>query len=885
MIALWTKGILATRWRHLVLSAGGIVAATALIGVIGVFGEGSARTMTARALTAVPVDWQVALAPGADAPALTDMLGKSAAIRAARTVGYADAAAFAATSGGTTQTTGAGQIVGLPADYAGAFPGQMRVLLGRAGGVRLAQQTAANLHVTLGETVTITPAGAAPFDVIVEGIVELPNADPMFQAIGPQKGPGATAPPDNIALLPMDVWNSHFAAASQSPGGGARLQIHAGLDHSVLAPAPDAAFVEVSGKAKNFEVRAAGAATIGDNLAARLGAVRQDALFARILLLFLGLPGVVLALLLTVSIARADTARRRREQALLHLRGARGAEIASLAFVDAGLVAAVGGLCGVALAALLSSAVLGVSLQSGAAQIWLLGSTALGIAIAVASVVSPALLELRERNVAARRAWIAPETPALWRRAYADVALIAIAGAIYWHSASTGYQVVLAPEGVAAAAVDYTAFLAPLFFWIGCGLLVLRLVGAALRAGRQPMQAMLAPLSGRLAAPVAAALSRQHVRLAAGAALVALAFAFTTATAIFNTTYNVQLLVDARLTNGADVTVIGTAANPAADALDRIRAAPGVGAAEPMLHRFAYVGKDLQDIYGIDPSRIGAATDIVDAYFGEGGANAALTHLAATPDGVLVSQETVNDFQLAPGDLLNLRLQSADKDEPKIIPFHFVGVVKEFPTAPRDSFLVAKAAYIAAQTGNAKAETVLIRAAGDPVTLAATIRNALGAASPLQTKDISQATHLIGSSLTAVDLSRLGAIEMAFAIAFVAMATGLTLGLGQSERAHTNAILLSLGASRTEIRFFLWGEALILLGMGLALGAPIGVAAASMLVRLLNGVFDPPPDVLTYPWPYLSLVLAGAIAATVIAVYAQAHWSKEWAARELRAGK
>jgi len=882
MIAMWTKGIVATRWHHLALSAGGVVAATALIGVIGVFGVSSARTMTARALTAVPVDWQVALVAGADATALTGKL--AASVRAARTVGYADATAFSAVTGGTTQTTGAGQVVGLSADYAATFPGQIRLLLGRAEGVLLAQQTAANLHATVGNVVTLTPAGAEPFDVTVEGIVDLLNADPMFQSIGPQKGPAATAPPDNVALLPMDLWNRHFATAARTPGGGARLQIHVALDHANLPPAPDAAYVDVTGKAKNFEVRAAGDATIGDNLAARLGAVRQDALFASILLLFLGLPGVVLAMLLTVAIARSDAARRRREQALLGLRGASAGQIAALAFVDAGLVAGVGSLCGVALAALLSARVLHIGLHSAAALTWLVASGVMGFAIAVASVVTPALLDLNGRNVAARRAWLAPEMTPLWRRVYIDVGLIAVAGAIFWHSASTGYQVVLAPEGVASASVDYTAFLAPLFFWTGCGLLVLRLSGAALRTGQSTMRMALAPLAGRLAAPVAAALSRQHARLAAGAALVALAFAFAAAIAIFNTTYNVQLLVDARLTNGADVTVTGTSATPAGDVLDRIRAAPGVAAAEPMLHRFAYVGKDLQDMYGIDPAQIGAATDIVDAYFSNSSARAALARLAATPDGVFVSQETVNDFQLALGDIVNLRLQGAAGGQPKTVPFHFIGVVKEFPTAPRDSFLVANAAYVAAQTGNPRAETVLIRIVGNPSVIAATIRERLGAATPLRTTDISQAAHLIGSSLTAVDLGVLGAIELAFAVLFVVMATGLTLWLGQTERARTNAILLSLGAARTGVRSFLWGEALMMLGFGLSLGVPIGIAAAWMLVWLLNGVFDPPPDVLTYPWSYLGLVLAGAIAATLAGVYGQGVWSKEWAVRELRAG-
>jgi putative ABC transport system permease protein len=882
MISIWTRGILATRWRHLALSAGGIVAATALIGVIGAFGVSSGRTMTARALAAVPVDWQIALAAGADASALLDGLSQSAPIRAARVVGYADSTSFTAAKDGTTQTTGAGQIIGLPADYAATFPGQIRVLLGHSSGVLLAQQTAANLHATVGDVVALTPAGAEPFDVTVEGIVDLPNADAMFQAIGPQKGPAATAPPDNVALLPIELWSRHFAVAAQTPGGGARRQIHAALDHAALPPAPAAAFLDVMGKAKNFEARAAGAAMIGDNLAARLDAVRQDALFARILLLFLGLPGVALALLLTIAIARADAGRRRREQALLSLRGASVGRIAALAFVDAGVIAGAGSLAGAALAAILSRTLLYIDLNSAGVRTWLVASAVAGLGIALASAVAPALLDLRGRSVAARRAWLAPARVPLWRRVYVDFGLIAIAGAIYWHSASTGYQVVLAPEGVAATSVDYTAFLAPLLFWAGSGLLALRVASAALRTGRRALQAALVPLAGRLVAPVAAALSRQHMRLAAGAALVALAFAFAAATAIFNATYNGQLLVDARLTNGADVAANGTTANPAGEALQRIRATPGVLAAEPMLHRFAYVGNDLQDMYGVDPVRIGGATDIVDAYFDDG-ARTALSRLAATPDGVLVSDETVSDFQLAPGDVVNLRLQGSKDGQPRTVPFKFIGVVKEFPTAPRDSFLVANAAYLAAQMGDARAETVLVRAAGDPAALAAILRERLGPTS-LKITDVSQAAHLIGSSLTAVDLSVLGAIELVFAVLLAAMAAGLTLWLGQTERARTNAILLSLGGSRADVRAFLWGEALILLGFGLPFGAMIGAAAAWMLVRLLNGVFDPPPDVLTYPWPYLGLVLAGAIGATLLAVYAQGVWSKEWAVRELRAG-
>ena len=884
MIGLWIKGAVQQRWQQQMLGAAGIAAATALVGTIGMFGIASGDTMTARALSAVPLDWQVALVSGADAPDMLAKLGSAAPVRAARVVGYADATALSATSGGTIQTTGAGQILGLPADYAATFPGQMRSLLGSATGVLLAQQTAANLHVTLGEEITLTPAGAAPFQVKVDGIVDLLNADPLFQTIGPQKGPGATAPPDNVVLLPMDIWNMHFLDGTRTPGGGARLQIHAVLNHTSLPTAPDAAFADVSGKARNFEVRAAGEAVVGDNLAARLGAVRQDAIFARILLLFLGLPGVVLALLLTIAIARSDATRQRREQALLGLRGAKSFQVALLALADGGLVALAGSLGGMALAALLATSVLHIPLAAPAVLIWLAVSGLAGFLMALACIVAPTLNDQRATSVATRRTWLAAAATPLWRRVYADFILLALAALIFWHSASTGYQVVLAPEGVATAAVDYTAFLAPLLFWTGCGLLILRLAETALRNGRTVLKMLFAPLSTRLSGPIAAALSRQHRRIAEGTALVALAFAFAAATAIFNTTYNVQQLVDARLTNGADVAVTGTAAFPASEALERIRAVPGVAAAEPMQHRFAYVGKDLQDLYGIDPATIGNATDIVDAYFGAGGASATLARLAATPDGVLVSQETVNDFQLALGDTINLRLQGTN-GPPKTVPFHVAGIVNEFPTAPHDSFLVANAAYIAAQTGTAGAEIVLVRAKGNPPTVAANIRDMLVTNTVWRTSDISQAAHLIGSSLTAVDLGSLGAIELAFALVFIAMAMGLTLWLGQNERARTDAIFLSLGASRTDVRAFLWGEASVMIGFGLVAGALVGLGAAWMLVRLLGGVFDPAPDTLSYPPLFIALMLAGAAGSMVLAVLGQAALSKEGAARLLRAGR
>ena len=102
--------------------------------------------------------------------------------------------------------------------------------------------------------------------------------------------------------------------------------------------------------ANNVEARMAGSAALANNLAARLDAVRDDALYARLLFLFLGAPGVVLAALITAAIAGAGRDRRMREQALLRIRGATLIETLLNPAVEAAVVGLAGAAAGLLLA-------------------------------------------------------------------------------------------------------------------------------------------------------------------------------------------------------------------------------------------------------------------------------------------------------------------------------------------------------------------------------------------------------------------------------------------------------------------------------------------------------------------------------------------------------
>ncbi|MBB4245568.1 ABC transporter permease [Rhizobium tropici] len=505
-----------------------------------------------------------------------------------------------------------------------------------------------------------------------------------------------------------------------------------------------------------------------------------------------------------------------------------------------------------------------------------------GIALSHAAILIPAWRDTRGSTVVAARRPIGNDRAPLWARFYLDLVLLVLAATLYWRSAASGYLVVLAPEGVAAAAVDYTAFLAPLLLWTGLALSAMRLVGAVLQQGRPVIAKGLRPVAGRLADVVAATIGRQGPRLTAGIGLAALAFAFAASTAIFNATYEAQARVDAELTNGADITVTGTSATPASQALERLSKLPGVAAAQPMQHRYAYVGTDLQDLYGIDPMRIGTATAMSDAYFANGDATATLTDLAQTPDGVLVSQETVNDYQLSRGDGINLRLQNTADHQYHVVSFHIVGVVREFPTAPKDSFLVANAAYIAQQTGSAESEIVLIRTNGDPARIARAAQSATAGLPGLKVSQIGDAVALIGSSLTAVDLAGLTRLELIFALVMLAASSGLVLGLGFADRERSFAVLVALGARPKQLGAFVWSEAALVIGSGMVLGLLVGALIAYVLVKLLTGVFDPPPDVLSVPWLYLAALIVTAAGAALLAATGEAMRSLEHVTEKLR---
>ena len=203
----------------------------------------------------------------------------------------------------------------------------------------------------------------------------------------------------------------------------------------------------------------------------------------------------------------------------------------------------------------------------------------------------------------------------------------------------------------------------------------------------------------------------------------------------------------------------------------------------------------------------------------------------------------------------------------RVAPFHVVGIVQEFPSAPKDSFMVANLAYLRHVTHDSGPNVLLVRASGDPVALAQRV----AASTRLygtSVNDIRHQTAQTVSSITTVDLRGISRIEEIFVLVLATAAMALQMAVALAERRQELATMSALGASLRRAAAFLWSEAVLVLAAALVLAAVLGWLLAEMLVGMLQHVFDPPPDQLAVPWMFLGglgfAAVAGGLAAAAL---------------------
>ena len=250
--------------------------------------------MTQRAIARVAVDWQVEAQPGASpADAALHRSAPSPGSRSALPVQFAERRRVSPPPRRARRRPPAPRgCSGCPRATPTAFPGELRLLSGTLDGVLVAQQTASNLHVAPGSTVTVARPGSHAGQRH-RGRRRRPSLR-RFAVPEGRRACRARRPrrrPDNVIILPQSTFARVEAPILASRPELIKTQIHVTLSHALPEQSRARPLTTSPSRAHNLESRLTGTGLVGDNLGAALDTARKDALYAQILFLFLGVPG------------------------------------------------------------------------------------------------------------------------------------------------------------------------------------------------------------------------------------------------------------------------------------------------------------------------------------------------------------------------------------------------------------------------------------------------------------------------------------------------------------------------------------------------------------------------------------------------------------------
>ena len=858
----------------------GVAIASALITSVLLFGTASGTTVTRRALADLPVDGQVVLSPGADAASTFAILKADPAVRAVSAFELAHFNSASANKAGTATQTSVGVLIGIDPSYStttGLFGLSSGTLT--PGWIAISRDLASNLGAVPGDSIAFALPGGALVPLRVSGIVSIGGADRILGPIDAAHRAAGANPPINVAvmsrvdletlvlsIIPGTATAADPSGAGASPAGvitpvfaadpAVRREFHVRLDHTQLPGDPVAAQAWLDTVRRRVERLGAGTFEWVDDASASLEPLAKDLAWGQILFIFLALPGIVLALALSRLAADATADATRRHAALLRARGATRRQLQRVFMGATILTALVGSAFGVAFGATVGLALFGGQLASAGLAGALLRAAVISIALTTVLASLAAILPLRAQlheEIASGRQELQRGRAPLWHRLYLDVLALIAGTVVYIVAGGSGIHPVLNAEGNPTVTLALTSFVAPLLLWSGGTLLLLRVVAAVLRrSGR------LAGVLGRFLGPGGQLAGRSLTARATAASraivVLALAVSFATSVLIFDATYRQQQRVDAALTLGADLKAVPT--GPATTATVAQLSGPGVAAATPFVDRVVYVGPEAQDLLAIDTTTLPGIAPLADSFFQGSSAVGAIEALRARPDAILVSAETAKDYSIVPGDRIRIRVPDANGNL-KTIDFTMAGIALEFPTAPKDAFLVANLAYVVAQTGNDRISFVLARADGDIGGVSASLARRLGAG--WQVSGLGTTTARLANAITSVDLSGLVTLDVAFAVLIAAIGVTLFLLAGLAERRHELATLVAIGAEPGQVRASMIGETLFIGVAGIATGLLTGGLVGVVLLQILAGVFDPPADV-----PAVPLVLIGGMTGAVV---------------------
>jgi putative ABC transport system permease protein len=865
------RGTIVIRWllansvrrapRRLALGMLGVAFPVAMLAATLLFVDAAARSMTPTALRPVQVEMR-GLATSLDVD-MGAIGGRLAAVPGVVRVERFAAADVVVGTPGTPERPTA-RLFAVDPGYLQHHPWVRAASGGLGRGALLNQTLRTKPGFSSARTVSIQlPGGARPLATLpVTGTVDLRQATTWFAIpTGEVQGDLAVVPRAIVvdyatferSLLPAVRGALGATTSVLNPGltdlPPVDLEAHVAVDHAAYPSDPGRAAAWSEGLQRTLERQAPGAIVVADDAAEALSLAQDDATNAKILFLFLGIPGVLVAAALGLAAESALAEAHRREEALLRLRGASEGQLVRLTAAHAALAGVAGAAVGVGVAAA------AVSLANGRFVWREVPARRLAVSLLLALGAGAAVVGLRLIRLvrAGRRFEVASERRLLergwaptWRRARLDLVAIAVGVTILVVNALTGGLRRTAVEGPGLALFFYVLF-APIALWLGVTLLAIRGLLAMCAGWAHAKRA--GPL-GTWRGATLRWLSRRPARTAVALVLGTLAVAFGTQVIAFVATYQAAKQADTLAAFGSDLRL--TPATEAPAALPPLR--PAVAATSPIRSVPARAGTDRKTIGVVDPLSYPQAATVAPRLLAGRGIDA----LAEDPTGVLVAQEIAQGFVVGPGDILPVTIYPDDKEKTRNVNLRVVGVFRSVPpTYPLAELVVATGSLppLLLPPPDFYIARVAPGRSADPV--AAELRRA-GITRAFRVTTIDDQVRQEHRSLTTLNLAGLSRIESVGAGLVAAVGMAVLGAFVVLERRRELAILRTVGADTPRTLTGPAQEGAIAVLGSLAIGVPVGLGLATLSVRVLGLFFTLPPPLL--------VVSAGPLAAFVLLV-------------------
>jgi putative ABC transport system permease protein len=795
-------------------------------------------------------------------------------------------------SAGTQRPPEAVRVFGLDSRYLEQDP-SIRIVEGsfEPGSGLLSAEAARALAIGPGGTVQLrVPGMKEPFNVRVSGITDVSRAKSLFYSregkqleqfvyvrnsliVGPDVFPKTIIPAfQNVTTAPGTVLRSQPI-----------LEVDVFMEREPLDADPATALAQTKAVADAVNSVAPSQDALIDNISNALQVASDDARTAKRMFVFLGVPGALLAAMLTSYAGGVLASALRREQAILRIRGANRKHLLRMHALRTLALAAVGSVLGVALGLISTAIVLSADALASASPISLLVSALLGAGAGFLTTGVALYVAGRRainRQISDERAQLASRKP-LWRLLGIDFLILAVVAWVEWYERRHGGF-----EGVRgsvyygrAVSLQLHLVIVPIGIWLG-GVLVLGRIVERIFA-HLPL-----PRRHRFGRPLRGLLTRSIRRRSWAAAsamiMVGLIVALGTSVASFSASYNQAKARDARFVVGSDVRVtpspISALDHPPQYA-EKLQV-PGIQTATPVVYGLnnalleSEVNEDAGNMLAIDPAGFKQIAPLIDTDFIGTTAASAMDALQRQPGGVLLTEDLADTLDVEAGDDVKV-LFARGTQKQKLSEMKVIGLFQRLPGFPegvdvlvnieRQMQLIpsTNATFFLANTTDPTDATLQRVVAG--------LRDGPGAADALQIDTRTTTLDKDQSSLAALNIRGLLTLDSAYALAMAATAVTIFVFGLLLQRRREYVTLRAQGMRIGKIRSLIITESVAVVVVGAVVGAFVGAIMAYFLVTVLQPLFVlrpelviPRADIVALAALVLAVSVAASLAATTL---------------------